>query len=179
MRLKKYLFLLIGAVMLLTLSSCDSVESNFPVNIALQMELTVSGMTTSANATGTYCLEGTSAYDEYKSRIESIKYVKASYRTVNVSPQGLQGNLKITVKDQAGNVLFTQDILNVVIIDYKNTPYEIILSQDEVKAINDYISALGSSCFTATLLVDNISGGDPPYEVRGAIDILFEADVKP
>jgi hypothetical protein len=179
MKQKNNFLLLIGSLIVLTFPSCDSVESNFPVNIPIKMELTVSGMSTSANATGTYCLEGTSTYDEYKNKIESIKYVKASYRTVNVTPQGLQGNIKITVKDQAGNVLFNQDILGVVIIDYKNSPYEITLSQNEINTINEYISSLGSNCFEATLLVDNISGGDPPYEVKGAIDILFEADVKP
>ena len=52
------------------------------------------------------------------------------------------------------------------------------LNQNQIQLMNTYFGSLQNTCFNATIEVKNITGGTPTYEVKGIIDMVFEADTE-
>ncbi len=166
--------------LMLTWNGCDAFNS-LPLNIPFTLNVNVTGSDNSLSNSASYCLSTDSdTYTEYRDKINSLHFVEAAYRTKNVFPQGLSGNITVALQDGNGNNLFSYTIPGAAPADYMapNSPYILQLSQSQIDFINTYLNSLLSTgaCFTAVITVDNITGGNPPYSVNGAIDMVIEAD---
>jgi len=167
--------------LMLTWNGCDSFNS-LPLNIPFTLNVHVTGSdNTISNSSPLYCLNTDSqTYTEYRDKINSLHFVEAAYRTKNVFPQELSGNITVALQDGDGNSLFSYTIQGANPADYMapNSPYILQLTQQQIDFINTHLNSLLNSgaCFTAVITVDNISGGNPPYSVDGAIDMVIEAD---
>jgi hypothetical protein len=54
------------------------------------------------------------------------------------------------------------------------------LTESELNAIRSYLALFetNSMCFEATYTLSNLSGGNPPYQVVGAVDFVLEAETE-
>jgi hypothetical protein len=182
--MKKYLKQLIASFFLIFLMStwngCDAFNSlplNIPFTINVEMQQSNGNSLTD---TEQGCLSGQSdTYSKYNDKINSLKFVEAAFRTISVSPANLSGNVNVMLLNNSGNTLFNYTIQNVVLADYMkpNSPFILKLTQSQIDFINSYLDEVlhGSACFTATVTVDNLNG-QPPYTMKGAIDMVIEAD---
>ena len=176
----KYLFWFFLVLFFLQMNSCDQINS-IELNVPVTKEINATGSNTSITESESFCLDETSdTYKSYQDKIKSLSFLEASYRTINVSDPSLQGDINVTLMDINGNVLFDLTIPGVNLTKYMkpNSPYVIHLTQNQVQAINLYLSNLNNQCFKAVLTVNNISGGSAPYSVKGAVDILLKADTE-
>ncbi|NWF50366.1 MAG: hypothetical protein HXY49_07475 [Ignavibacteriaceae bacterium] len=159
----------------LTFYSCDEFNT-LPLNIPFVVDFSASGA--SLQDTGTLCVGESETYQDYRDKIKEIKLLKITYRTKSVSPVDITCNIRIIVKRQDnGATLFNQVISNVKPKNYlpPNPPYVFTLSQTELQLFDDYLRLLGDPCFEVTFQAENVTGGNPPYSIEGASDILFEA----
>ncbi len=173
-----FLILFIIAV---SFNSCDSFES-FPINVPIAVTINTSGNNTTISESTSFCLMDFSEYQDYRDDMQSVQYVTAAFRTVSAS-QGLTGDIVVTLQESpSGTILFQITIPNVQPADYIQNPYVIQLGPNEVTLINlflgsiDFSNPLSDVCFTATLSVQNISGGSTPYSLQGVVEIVFEAE---
>ena len=166
-----------ASVLLFFSSGCDDFNS-LPLNIPITVNFSMDGGALSS--TRNFCLDEYASYTDFQDNIENIQLLRVIYRTFTVTPTDLKGDIRIVVTqdDGTGTVLVNQVISGVTPADYisPNQPLEFILTQEELQAFNAYLSQLNNLCFSATISVENISAGDPPYQLSGAVDILFEAE---
>lgn len=166
-----------ASLLLFFSSGCDEFNS-LPLNIPITVNFSLDGGALSS--TRDFCLDDYSSYTDFQENIENIQLLRVIYRTFTVTPTNLKGDIRIVVTqdDGTGTVLVNQVISGVTPADYisPNQPLEFILTQEELQAFNAYLSQLQNLCFTATISVENITAGDPPYQLTGAVDILFEAE---
>ena len=176
-RLIKISLTAFASVLLFFSSGCDDFNS-LPLNIPITVNFSMDGGTLSS--TRNFCLDEYASYTDFQDNIENIQLLRVIYRTFTVTPTDLKGDIRIVVTqdDGTGTVLVNQVISGVIPADYisPNQPLEFILTQEELQAFNAYLSQLNNLCFSATISVENISAGDPPYQLSGAVDILFEAE---
>jgi hypothetical protein len=164
----------------LQMNSCDEINS-IKLNVPVTKYITATGSSTTITQSDSFCLDETSdTYKSYQDKIKSLTFLEASYRTISVSDPSLQGDINVTLMDIYGKVLFSITIPGVNVANYMKpkSPYVIKLTQNQVQAINLYLSNLNNQCFKAVLTVANISGGSAPYSVKGAVDILLTADTE-
>ena len=162
------------------MNSCDEINS-IELNVPVTKEITATGSNTSITESDSFCLDETSdTYKSYQDKIKSLTFLEASYRTIAISDASLKGDINVTVSDINGNVLFSLSIPSVNLANYMkpNSPFTIQLTQNQVQAINLYLSNLNNQCFKAVLTINNISGGSAPYSVTGAVDILLKANTE-
>ncbi len=167
--------------LMLTWNGCDEFNS-LPLNIPFSLPVHVEGSASTLSDSTSYCLSTDSqTYNEYRDKINSLHFVEAAYRTTNVMPADLSGNINVTLKDGDNNVLFSYDIPGVTPADYMSphSPYILQLDQSQIDFINTYLNSLlnQGACFTATITVSNISG-QAPYTIDGAVDMVIEADTE-
>lgn len=176
-RLIKISLTAFASVLLFFSSGCDDFNS-LPLNIPITVNFSMDGGALSS--TRNFCLDEYASYTDFQDNIENIQLLRVIYRTFTVTPTDLKGDIRIVVTqdDGTGTVLVNQVISGVIPADYisPNQPLEFILTQEELQAFNAYLSQLNNLCFSATISVENISAGDPPYQLSGAVDILFEAE---
>ncbi len=167
--------------LMVTWNGCDKFNS-LPLNIPFTFNVSVSGSAATLSDSQSYCL-GTDSetYNEYRDKIHSLHFIEAAFRTTNVDPETLSGNITVTLQDGDGNILFSYDIPGATPADYMtpNSPYILQLNQSQIDFINTYLNSLlnQGACFTATVTVNNITG-QPPYTIEGAIDMVIEADTE-
>lgn len=164
-----------ASVLLFFSSGCDDFNS-LPLNIPITVNFSLDGGALSS--TRNFCLDDYASYTDFQDNIDKIQLLRVIYRTFTVNPSDLKGDIRIVVTQEDGTVLVNQVISGVTPANYisPNQPLEFILTQEELQAFNAYLSQLNNLCFSATISVENISAGDPPYQLSGAVDILFEAE---
>ena len=164
-----------ASVLLFFSSGCDDFN-NLPLNIPITVNFDLSGGALSS--TRNFCLDDYSSYTDYQNNINNIQLLRVIYRTYSVTPIELKGDIRIVVTKEDGTVLVNQVISGVTPANYisPNQPLEFILTQEELQAFNAYLSQLNNLCFSATISVENITAGEPPFALTGAVDILFEAE---
>lgn len=174
-RLLKISLTALAFALLFINNGCDNFNS-LPLNIPITVNFSLDGGALSS--TRDFCLDDYSSYTDYQNNIENIQLLRVIYRTFTVTPTDLKGDIRIVVKKEDGTVLVNQVISNVTPANYisPNQPLEFILTQEELQAFNTYLSQLNNLCFSATISVENITAGDPPFQLSGAVDILFEAE---
>ncbi len=162
------------------LTSCDVVDSlkNYPVNIPMSVTFSASGSSTSITENKDFCINNDSTFQEYSDKVKKVTFVEVAFRTISYSPEDLRGTIVVSLKDAAGNLLFSETIENASPGDYVNTPYIISLTAEEIQAINTYLeNALSNNqtlCFSAGLNV-SITSSAQTNSLEGAVDIVFEA----
>ncbi len=178
--MKKYLIKLSFVALLImpfAFSGCilDALNT-LTQNIPITQEFTVTNSTESSySETETADLSNSSTYQKYSDKIDSITFAQAQFRTKNVSPSNMTGNVNLTLKDSNGNLLFTYPLGQITPAYYKTTPYQLKLSSAQIGLINNYLSTLSNKKFQATLSIDNIS--PTPYSLNAVIDIAFTMTV--
>ena len=174
-RLIKISITAFASVLLFFSGGCDDFNS-LPLNIPITVNFDLNGGALSS--TRNFCLDDYSAYTDYQDNINNIQLLRVIYRTYSVTPTDLKGDIRIVVTKDDGTVLVNQVISGVTPADYisPNQPLEFILTQEELQAFNAYLAQLNNLCFTATISVENITAGEPPFALTGAVDILFEAE---
>jgi hypothetical protein len=181
MKKYKYLLPIFITLFFLQMSSCDEINS-IEVNIPVTKEISASGSNSKITEEPvSFCLdEASDTYTEYKDKIKKLTFAQAAYRTVSVSDPSLKGDINLTVMDANGTTLFSLTIPNVILAAYMkpNSPFVIQLNQNQIQAIDLYLSNFTNQCFKAVLTVNNISGGTAPYSMTGAVDILLKADTE-
>ncbi len=165
----------------LTWNGCDKFNS-LPLNIPFTINVSVSGSAATLTNSESYCLNTDSqTYTEYSDKINSLRFVEAAFRTKDVVPENLSGNINVSLQDGDGNTLFSYDVPGAAPADYMspNTPYILQLDQSQIDFINTYLNSLlnQGACFTASITVSNITG-QAPYSIDGAIDMVIEADTE-
>lgn len=170
--------------LMLTWNGCDEFN-HLPLNIPLsiQLDLTTVGGSFSASKEG--CLSTDSdVYDRYKDNIQSLHFVEAAFRTINVDPTELSGDITVTLRDGNGTELFRYAAPETRLADYMkpNSPYIFKLTQEQIDFINlylaDVVNGTGGSCFTATVSVNNLVNGGQTSTLTCAIDMVIEADMQ-
>ncbi len=181
--MKNYLKYLTASVFLLFLMctwyGCDSFNS-LPLNIPFTINVEMQSNGNSLTDTEQGCLSAQSdTYSKYNDKINSLKFVEAAFRTISISPDTLSGDVKVMLLNNNADTLFSYTIQNVVLADYMkpNSPFILKLTQGQIDFVNGYLDNVlhGSACFTATVTVSNLNG-QPPYTMKGAIDMVIEAD---
>lgn len=156
------------------LDAFDTLTQGFPVS----QEVTISdptGLLTSFQNSSTINLDDSDFYSENQDKIKKIELVKIAYRTKNVTPANMEGDIVITVKQSNNTVLFSKSIPNASPADYINTPYELQLTQSEIQLVNAYIGILSNKTFTATIEVNNVTPSGPKT-LTAVIDVVFEME---
>ncbi len=185
--MKKYLTIIFFGIITLSFSiiniGCDEFN-NFPVNIPISKQIDATGTNNDISGTGDYCIDKDSEiYQDHYGKIKSLTFIQAAYRTKSVTASGiaapnLQGDIVITIKDQFGGLLFKVTIPNVNPSDYITKAIVLSLTQTQIQNMNEYCGDLNNTCFNATIEVLNITGGTPVYDVKGIVDMVFEADTE-
>ncbi len=179
---KLLLFVALTASVIL-LSSCNLADSltTLPVNIPISVNFSTGGNNSTVAGSSEFCLENNETFQKYQDKIKKIKIVKIAIRTVSYSPQDMKGDLNVSVKDDQGNVLFSESLTDINPGDYINTPFEFTLSASEIEAFDNYLQSVldanRSICFTGSLNLQ-ITNGNAPYVFNGALDVVFEAETE-
>lgn len=184
--MKKYIRSAVLAATVLIFSftnGCDAFES-FPINIPFSIEFEASGSSNNISDTGSGCLDTNSeTYIEYKNKIQSLTFVEAAYRTISINGgnQNVTGNINVTVRVPGGATLFSYTINNVRPADYLTSAFVLQLNEQELGAVRNYLQlfeSLPAMCFEATYTLSNLTGGTPPYTIKGAVDFVLEAETE-
>jgi hypothetical protein len=180
--MKKYLsksFAVVIALTLFSLNGCilDSFNS-FTQNVPITEKFVINNNLTSTTLTQEVSLDSSSIYQNYQDKIESIKLLRAEYRTVSVTPSDLSGNIEFTLADNNHNTLFYISLGKLTPANFQKTPLEFTLTGSQIEKVNSYLSMLSNKTFFATISVTNIQSSSPNYELVGAVDVLFEMETK-
>ncbi len=176
--MKKYLlksFIAVIALALFSLNGCilDSFNS-ITQNIPISQTFVLSSSQTSFSNTQYIDLSTSSIYQNYQDKIQSLKLIRAEYRTINISPSSLSGNISFNLSDQNGKLLFTLSLGQITPANYQKTPLEFSLTEAQLSMVNDYLSELSNNKFQATISITNIQSSTMPYVLIGAVDAVFE-----
>ena len=177
----KQLLLFIGIIITIGILSCDEIVNleNLFINLKISQEITGTGIDL-LDTTATFCLSEFDEINDYKDDIEKIKYVAAAFRTDSSTP-GLTGDIFASiVSDDDGVTIFSFTILDAQVEDYIENPYELDLTQEQIDLFNAYLADYeNKDCYTTTLSVTNLSGGDgPPYTLTGIVEVVLEIEAK-
>jgi hypothetical protein len=185
--MKKYLNILLFLIIAISFTiiniGCDEFN-NFPVNIPISKQIDATGSNNNIFGTGDYCIDQESkTFQDFREKTKSLTFIQAAYRTKSVTANGiaapnLNGDIVITVRKENTDLLFTVTIPNTNPSDYINKAFVLSLNQNQIQLMNTYFGSLQNTCFNATIEVKNITGGTPTYEVKGIIDMVFEADTE-
>lgn len=162
-------------------TSCDEL-SQLALNIPLPIEFSARGSNTTISETEQFCLSDYQEWRDNMENVESVKFLKASYWTLDGSTPNLKGNVSFTLLNEVGNTIFIVDLGNITAADYLSNPFELQLTEDQVAALDDYLSVLAFNdrCFTSILTVTNVTGDTNMSGERvlnGKVEIVLETDV--
>jgi hypothetical protein len=174
--MKKYIILVFVALSTVLYNGCEF--DTLPINVPISIPVGLSGSQNSVENSKSFCLDEYESYSQYLEDMESITYIESAFRVDSLSSVNLTGNLKLELKTQSGQILFSKELNNIRPADYRTAPYVLPLTGDQINLINQYISNMSNKCFTASVSLTNISGGTPPYYVGGIIDMVFEAETE-
>jgi len=158
-------------------NGCDSFDS-LPINIPLSVQVIVTGNSNSLGETASFCLDQYENYNDIAEDINTLTYIEGALRIDSVSNVNLQGDIRIELKNSAGQTLFLVNLNNVKPSNYMINPYIFPLTVDQVQMLNQYIQNLQNKCFNAEVEVTSITGGTTPHYIRAYIDMVFEAETE-
>ncbi len=165
---------------LVFVNGCDELNK-LKVNVPLIVNFSTSGTNTVLTESENFCLSDYEDWRENQEDVNSATFVSAAYWTESAS-LGLQGDVTAVLADQFGDVLFTYTINNYAAASNIDTPYTLELNEKQIDAINTYLSVIGDQqndlCFQASLTLSNITGTATPFQLRGRVEIVIEADVE-
>jgi len=143
-------------------------------NISLTKEFDISSSFTTYSKTDLIDLSNSTTYQRYQDKIQNISFLRAEFRTLNVSPSDMQSSVTINLQDNNGNLLFSYPLGSIKPADYQNTPYELQLNSTQIGLINSYLSTLSNKTFQATISINNITWTTFPasYNLKAVIDIV-------
>lgn len=179
--MKKYYSMILGVVAVFSffafngciLDNLNTIDVKMPYTAHID----VSGSQNSITKSETFDISTSSIYDTYSDKINGITFVKAQFRTSSYSDAAISGNITITLKDnKSGIVIFSKTLTNVKPADYKDNPLQLNLTQTQINLFNSYLKITGNTKYTATVSVDNISGGSTPRSIGVDIDVAFNID---
>ncbi len=174
--MRKYIFFVaFAAVIISALSFNGCILDAFKTitqNIPIFQSFNVSGNATTYTQSEVIDLDSSTVYQRYKDQIQTIKLVRAEYRTTSINQPTLSGTVQITVSDMNNNVIFSVSLNNIKPADYEDTPFELSLDQSQITTFNNYLSNLSNKTFKVTINVTNIS--PTPYQFTGVVDMVFE-----
>ena len=176
--MKKYLiksFLAVFVLALFSFNGCilDSFNS-ITQNIPISQTFYLTSIQTSVTDNQYIDLTTSTIYQNYQDKIQSLKLVRAEYRTLSVTPSTLSGNISFTLSDMDGNTLFSLSLGQITPANYQKTPLEFALTGAQITLVNNYLSKLSNNKFQATIEVNNIQSSTFPYTIVGAVDAVFE-----
>jgi hypothetical protein len=153
-------------------NSCDKFDT-LPLNIPVSFKF----IATSGNPTfdsGSYNLDSSKTYNDYKDDIEKLTFVEAAYRTKSVSST----SISVTLNVQVINALTSIPIINYTLngfkpSDYISTPLILTFDQTQIQALNNYL--VNNKIFRIVVTHSNMASGQT---VEGAVDAVFEAEIK-
>jgi hypothetical protein len=176
-RIYKQLLLFIGIIITVGILSCDELENLF-INLKISQEMTATG-DGPISETGFFCLSDFDEVDDNDDKILEIKYVAAAYRTLSSTP-GLTGDIFASLVSDDGTTIFSITIPGVMVEDFIDNPFEIVLTQAQIDLFNSYLADYkNKDCYTTTLSVINITAGaGPPYSLTGVVEIVVEIKTK-
>lgn len=180
--MKKYLIKLSLVALLLlpfAFSGCilDAINT-LTQNIPISQEFNISSSADTYSQSETIDLSNSTTYQKYSDKIQNISFLQTQFRAKSVTPSDLSANITLTLKDNNNNILFTYPLGTIKPADYENTPFQIELTQNQIQAINSYLSTLSNKVFVATLSITNITSSAKPYTLNGVIDIVFQMKAK-
>lgn len=174
------IFLPFVFVSLIFVNGCDEL-SKLPVNVPLVVNFSTSGNNTTLTESASFCLSDYQDWRDNQEDVNGATFVSAAYWTESASP-GLTGNINVSLSDQFENVLFSFTINNYNASSNIDSPFTLELDETQIDAINTYLSVIGSQtndlCFQSSLTVSNITGTSTPYQLKGRVEIVIEADVE-
>jgi len=177
--MKKYLtnFMLIAAAGTMFLfNGCDF--ESLPINIPLTVPVVVTGSNNALQELKNFCLDDYDSYNDYREDIRKLTYVEGALRVDSVSSVNLTGNIRIELKNQAGQTLFFFVLNNVKPSNYIRNPYIIPVDVNQIQILNEYIANLDNKCFQVDAQITGITGGTTPHYVRLLVDLVFEAETE-
>ncbi len=135
--------------------------------------ITLSGSQSSITNSASFDISKSEIYQKYKDKLNSITFIKAQVRTIDISDKNIKGDLVVTVKDKNGITLFSISEKNIAPADYIATPFKLKLTQSDIQKLNTYLKLTGNTVFSGTVTVNNISGGTTPRVLKVKIDMAF------
>lgn len=183
MKIFKYFLAVTLLIPALFMGGCDSINK-LPINVPISFSFQMSGSTLADSKT--FCMSESGTYLDYQGEIKKLSILRVIYRTdsgVNsVQPEQIQGIFQLIIsRGDNGQELINRQV-NLKPIDHKkpNPPYELSLTVEEVAIVNQYLNSNinGDPCFVGSVTLFNISGGSPPYQLNGHVDVLIEAEVE-
>jgi hypothetical protein len=178
-KLTRIIFSLIFAS-LLFFNGCDELNK-LKVNVPLIVNFSTSGTNTQLTESESFCLSDYEDWRENQEDVNSATFVSAAYWTESAS-LGLQGDVTVVLANQFGDELITYTISNYAPASNINIPVTLELNEKQIDAINNYLSLIGDQqndlCFQASLTLSNITGTATPFQLRGRVEIVIEADVE-
>jgi hypothetical protein len=180
-KLYKPIFIFCTSIIFLGLNSCDVLEKLF-LNLPIKEEITADGTDTFIFETVFDCLTNYEVFNDNVDKIKSIVYVSAAFYSLDWTPSNLGGsNISATLFDCDNNIILEESIPDEALAsDYFESPYEFVLTDDEIALFNQYLANYEvCDCFTAELRVDPVNPiGEPFYSLTGVVEIVVEIEAE-
>lgn len=172
-----------SVIMLFFAGSCNDINK-LPLNMPVQISFNKTGNSQQVLESQNCCLDSSQTYRDYRDKLNSLSFAKATWRTVSIKTNGntdttgvVTGKMTFTLKSGT-QTLFTYTIDNIKPANYIKTPLSIALTQAQIQAITSLIQEPSSRCFTAEVNLQITSATNPPYQLVGYLDLLFEGEAK-
>lgn len=170
-----------GVIILFFAGSCNDIN-NLPLNMPLQIPFNKTGNAQQVLESQYYCLDSNQTYRDYRDKINKISFARASWRTISIKTNGISdttglvtGTMTVTLKSGT-QTLFSFPINNIKPANYIKTPLTIALTQAQIQAVTSLIQEPSTRCFTAEINLQISSATNPPYQLVGYLDLLFEGE---
>jgi hypothetical protein len=165
-------------------NSCNEFDT-LPLNIPFSIKVITQGNSNPTVADPvSYCLNQSSTYNDYADNIQKLTYVEAAFRTDSVKNITL-GNVTVTVEVIGGTILFQKTLTGINPASYKspNAPFILILTANEIAAVNTYLENYRSNpestpCVRASIQANVTTPTTGPYYLGGFVDMVLEAETK-
>jgi hypothetical protein len=165
-------------------SSCDNLNQ-LAINIPVAFEFSASSSNTLEiqSQPEFICLSEVVEWRDNQDNIESAKFLKASYWTLDGTTANLRGDVSFALS--ASNIiLWIIPIGIITAADYVENPLEISLNASEIEAINKVLDSAKANnyevCFTSHIVVNGVSGDTNVSGERvlnGKVEIVLETEV--
>lgn len=176
----KYFFVVMITLVGFIYTGCDQFENVF-LNLPINKEITATGNGPDIFERETICFTDYDSFNDNIDDVEAIKYVTSAFFTITATP-GLQGTGIIATLYRGDGItpLFTFTMPSAVADDYKNKPLKLVLNQQQIDLLNNYLADYKTNnCFVAELRVANVTGvSGPPYSITGQFEMVVELKLK-
>ena len=139
--------------------------------IPFSYDVDINSSAASAEQSTTIRLNDNSFYRDNQSKINSIEFVKISYKTKSVNPNNLDATVNFALKQANGTVLLSQDISGKP-ADFLVNPYELKITQAQIQLINAYLANFANQTLIATVSVTTSTTGNKI--VQGQVFTVFK-----